>query len=106
MFIGLREKHKQELENLSLTSQPFKTFKLFIVAITEYLRRSLVYLLTHGVWLMLFTMVTFAGGVLLLSADGPHGKVCHNILNKYIFLQLKLYLLICSRSMLKSFSNM
>lgn len=75
MFVGLREKHKQELENLTLISQPFNTLKLFIVAIAQYLRRSLVYLLTHGVWPMILVSVTVAGAVLYLSTDGPHGKV-------------------------------
>ncbi|KAK9076894.1 hypothetical protein SSX86_005229 [Deinandra increscens subsp. villosa] len=69
---GLREKHKQELENLSLTSQPFKTLKLFIVAIAQYLQRSLIYLLTHGVWLMFLVIAVAAGVVLFLSVDGPH----------------------------------
>lgn len=71
---GLREKHKQEVENLTLIAQPFKTLKLFTVAVAQYLRRSLVYLLTHVVWLMLLLTLTLAGGVLFLSVDGPHGK--------------------------------
>ncbi|MFS7967542.1 hypothetical protein Hanom_Chr09g00786911 [Helianthus anomalus] len=69
----LREKHKQELENLTLTSQPFQTLKLFIVAVVQYLKRSLVYLFTHGVWLMLLAIVTVAGVVLFLSSNGPRG---------------------------------
>lgn len=77
---GLREEHRQELENLTLTSQPFKTLKLFTVAIVEYIRRSLIYLLRHGGWLMLLVTVTVAGGVLLLSMDGPHGKHVEELL--------------------------
>ncbi|KAF5789735.1 hypothetical protein HanXRQr2_Chr09g0374791 [Helianthus annuus] len=69
----LREKHKQELENLTLTSQPFQTFKLFTVAVVQYLKRSLVYLFTHGVWLMLLAIVTVAAVVLFLSSNGPRG---------------------------------
>ncbi|CAI9289661.1 unnamed protein product [Lactuca saligna] len=38
---GLREKHKQELENMTLIAQPFKTLKLFIVAVVQYISRSL-----------------------------------------------------------------
>ncbi|XP_071729763.1 vacuole membrane protein KMS1-like [Rutidosis leptorrhynchoides] len=71
---GLREKHKQELDNLTLISQPLKTLKFFIVAIAQYLKKSLVYLLTHGVWLIISVCVTVAGAFLFLSADGPHGK--------------------------------
>ncbi|KAI3701875.1 hypothetical protein L6452_27299 [Arctium lappa] len=77
---GLREEHRQELENLTLTSQPFKTLKLFTVAIVEYIRRSLIYLLRHGGWLMLLVTVTVAGGVLLLSMDGPHGRHVEELL--------------------------
>ncbi|CAH1449715.1 unnamed protein product [Lactuca virosa] len=77
---GLREKHKQELENLTLIAQPFKTLKLFIVAVLQYIRRSLVYLLTHVVWLMLFVTLTVAGGLLFLSVDGPHGKHVEELL--------------------------
>ncbi|KAD4179807.1 hypothetical protein E3N88_28398 [Mikania micrantha] len=72
MFVELHEKHKQELENLSLASQPFKTLKFFIVAVAQYLQRSLIYLVTHGVWLMLLVIVTVAGVILFLSTDGPH----------------------------------
>ncbi|KAI3704093.1 hypothetical protein L1987_74306 [Smallanthus sonchifolius] len=77
---GLHEKHKQELENLTLTSQPFQTLKLFIVAVALYLKRSLVYLLTHGLWLMLLAIVTVAGVVLFLSANGPNGKHVEELL--------------------------
>lgn len=75
VIVGLREKHKQELENMTLITQPFKTLKLFIVAVLQYITRSLVYLLTHVVWLMLFVTLTVAAGLLFLSVDGPHGKV-------------------------------
>ncbi|XP_071737017.1 vacuole membrane protein KMS1-like [Rutidosis leptorrhynchoides] len=71
---GLREKHKQELENLTLISQPLKTLKFFVVTIAQYLKKSLVYLLTHGVWFMILVFVTVVGAVLFLSADGPQGK--------------------------------
>ncbi|KAK9073885.1 hypothetical protein SSX86_006479 [Deinandra increscens subsp. villosa] len=69
MFAGLHEKHKQELESLTLTSQPVQTLKLFIVAIAQYLQRSLVYLLTHGVWLMLLVIVTVAGASVVTVND-------------------------------------
>ncbi|CAI9259922.1 unnamed protein product [Lactuca saligna] len=38
---GLCEKHKQELENMTLIAQPFKTLKLFIVVVLQYITRSL-----------------------------------------------------------------
>ncbi|KAK3027246.1 hypothetical protein RJ639_041664 [Escallonia herrerae] len=73
-FAGLREKHEQELENLTLTTQPFKTLKLFIFAVIQYLKRSILYLLTHGGWFMLLSTILLLSGVLLITIDGPHEK--------------------------------
>lgn len=75
MFAGLRIKHQQELDNLSLTSQPFKTLKLFVLAVIQYLRRSLAYLLSHGGWLLLLSAIVVIAGILLVTVDGPHEKV-------------------------------
>ncbi|KAH9682734.1 vacuole membrane protein KMS1 [Citrus sinensis] len=71
----LREKHQQELENLTLTTQPFKTIKLFILGVIQYLKRSVLYLLAKGGWLMLSCTVVAALGILLVTIDGPHEKV-------------------------------
>lgn len=74
-YAGLREKHQQELENLTLTAQPFKTLKFFILAIFLYIKRSISYLLAKGGWLMLFVTALMATGFLLITIDGPHEKV-------------------------------
>lgn len=74
-FAGIRARHQIELENLTLVAQPLKTLKLFIFAVIEYLRRSVAYLLAHGGWLMFLSTITVLAGVLLLTVDGPHGKV-------------------------------
>ncbi|KAF5736856.1 vacuole membrane protein 1-like [Tripterygium wilfordii] len=71
---GLREKHRRELENLSLMTQPFKTFKFFVLAVARYLKRSILYLLGKGGWLLLLSTVVVALGVLLITIDGPHEK--------------------------------
>ncbi|KAK9182577.1 hypothetical protein WN944_025722 [Citrus x changshan-huyou] len=70
----LREKHQQELENLTLTTQPFKTIKLFILGVIQYLKRSVLYLLAKGGWLMLSCTVVAALGIFLVTIDGPHEK--------------------------------
>lgn len=76
VFIAdLREKHQQELENLTLTAQPFKTIKFFILGVIQYLKRSILYLLAKGGWLMLSCTVVAALGILLVTIDGPHEKV-------------------------------
>ncbi|KAJ0034196.1 hypothetical protein Pint_24842 [Pistacia integerrima] len=76
LFIDLylHEQHQQELENLTLTTQPFKTFKYFILAVVQYLKRSILYLLAKGGWLMLLSTVVVAVGVLLVTIDGSHEK--------------------------------
>ncbi|GFZ22055.1 SNARE associated Golgi protein family [Actinidia rufa] len=70
----LRAKHQQELENLTLTTQPFKTLKFFILAVIKYLKRSVTYLLAHGGWPMVLYAVVVPVGILAFTIDGPHEK--------------------------------
>lgn len=72
---GLKEQHRLELENLTLTKQPLETLKCFILAILEYLKHSLVYLLTRGVWLLILCTVALASGFYIIGVDGPHQEV-------------------------------
>lgn len=83
-FSGLREKHQQDLENLTLTSQPLKTLKLFILAVRQYIRKSAAYLLSHAIWLILLGVIVAIVGALLVTVDGPHGKVIQD--TKFVFL--------------------
>ncbi|KAJ4956838.1 hypothetical protein NE237_013621 [Protea cynaroides] len=69
---SLREKHQLELKNLTLTTQPFKTLKLFSLATIQYLNRSIIYILTKGGWVMLLGTLIVAIGILLITIDGPH----------------------------------
>lgn len=71
---GLHEKHQRELENLTLATQPFKTIKFFVLAIIQYLKRVVLYLLGHGAWLTLLSSFLVLGGVLLMNTNGPHEK--------------------------------
>lgn len=77
IFAGLREKHDQDLENLTLATQPSKTMKLFVLAVLQYIKRSISYLLAKGGWLMLLSTVALAIGILLMTIDGPHEKVSY-----------------------------
>ncbi|XP_059649887.1 vacuole membrane protein KMS1-like [Cornus florida] len=79
----LQAKHQQELENLTLTAQPFKTLNLFILASIEYIKRSVLYLLAHGGLLMLLSTFVTILGILLVTIDGPHEKHVEEIL-KYV----------------------
>ncbi|GMI69952.1 hypothetical protein HRI_000664500 [Hibiscus trionum] len=70
----LRKRHRQELENLTLTTQPFKTLRLFILAIFEYFKQSVFYLFANSGWLMLLSTLIVALGILLVTVEGPHEK--------------------------------
>ncbi|GAV88216.1 SNARE_assoc domain-containing protein [Cephalotus follicularis] len=70
----LRERQQQELENLTLTTQPFRTLKFFILAVLQYLQQSILYLLAKGGWLMLLSTGIVTIGVLLVTIDGPFEK--------------------------------
>ncbi|KAI8561378.1 hypothetical protein RHMOL_Rhmol04G0334400 [Rhododendron molle] len=70
----LREKHQLELENLTLTTEPVKTVKFFVLAVLQYLKKTVLYLLAHGGWLMVLCTIGVLVGILLLTIDGPHEK--------------------------------
>lgn len=69
------KQHQQEIENLTLSAQPIKTLKFFILAIGQYVKQSLLYLFAKGGWLMLLSTVAVAAGILVIAIDGPHEKV-------------------------------
>uniref|UniRef100_A0A7N0T7R4 Vacuole membrane protein KMS1 n=1 Tax=Kalanchoe fedtschenkoi TaxID=63787 RepID=A0A7N0T7R4_KALFE len=71
---GLREKYDNELESLSLTTQPLKTLKYFVYALIEYMKKSTSYLLAKGGWHLLIITLIGAVVVFLLAMDGPHEK--------------------------------
>ncbi|KAL4373689.1 hypothetical protein AHAS_Ahas05G0106900 [Arachis hypogaea] len=82
---GLHDKHRLELENLTLTSQPFKTLKLFILAVIQYMKKTTLYLLAKGGWLMLFSVAVGTLSILLMALDGPHGKHREEVLEYFRF---------------------
>ena len=75
LFAGLRERQQQEMENLTLTTEPFKVLKLFILAVVQHVKQSVAYLLAKGGWVMLLSVVAMALGFVLMAIDGPHEKV-------------------------------
>lgn len=60
---------------MTLTTQPFKTLKLFAFAVIQYVKQVISYLLAKGGYLMLLSTVTVVVGILLVTLDGPHEKV-------------------------------
>ncbi|KAL7144701.1 hypothetical protein ABFS83_07G029900 [Erythranthe nasuta] len=78
---GLHTKHRRELENLTLSSQPFQTLKLFILAVREYLGKSVVYLLSHRNWFIPLSSIILITCTLLLTVDGPHEKHVEEVIH-------------------------
>ena len=67
--------HQEELDNLTLTTQPFRTLKFFILYVLQYVKSSMSYLSARRGWLMLLSAVASSLGFLLVTVDGPHEKV-------------------------------
>ncbi|XP_004496743.1 vacuole membrane protein KMS1-like [Cicer arietinum] len=82
---GLIKKHQSELDNLTLTTQPFKTLKFFTLAIIQYLKQTIIYLLAKGGWLMLFSFVLGALGIMLVTVGSPHEKHFEELLKYFRF---------------------
>lgn len=87
LHAGLREKHQHELETLTLTAQPFKTLKFFVLALYGYVKQSFAYLLEKGGWLLVFSTLVISCGVLSATIEGPHEKVLH-LLTSMIILDI------------------
>ncbi|KAF7806850.1 vacuole membrane protein KMS1-like [Senna tora] len=82
---GLHEKHERELEILTLTTQPFKTLKFFTLAVIEFIKKTIIYLLAKGGWLMLLSTLVAALGIVLMTIDGPHEKHIEELLKYFQF---------------------
>ncbi|KAL5222070.1 hypothetical protein ABZP36_026783 [Zizania latifolia] len=70
----MREKHKLELENLTLTKHPFRTLHFFMLAMLQYLKRLATYILSKGALFVLLIVLVLAPGLLLVVTDGLHKK--------------------------------
>ncbi|KAG5061676.1 hypothetical protein AAZX31_01G224000 [Glycine max] len=81
----LREKHHWELENLTLTSQPFKTLKFFTLAVIQYIKKTSLYLLAKGGWVMLFSVAVGTLGIVLMTLGCLHEKHLEELLEYFRF---------------------
>ncbi|RZS16086.1 hypothetical protein BHM03_00048080, partial [Ensete ventricosum] len=70
----LKEKHQRDLQKLTLTTQPFKTLRLFFFAILQYLKQTLLYVLKKGGWLMGLTILLATFSLFLVNGDGTNEK--------------------------------
>ncbi|KAK2371799.1 meiotic spindle pole body protein Kms1 [Trifolium repens] len=82
---GLHEKHKMELENLTLTTQPFKTLKYSTLAVIQYIKKTMLYILAKGGWLMLFSVAVGTLGVVLVTFGCLHEKHLEEFLEYFRF---------------------
>ncbi|KAK7251166.1 hypothetical protein RIF29_34121 [Crotalaria pallida] len=85
LFLGLREKHQLELDNLTLTTLPFKTLKFFTLVVIQYIKKTTLYLLLRGGWLMLFSVAIGTLGIVLMTFDGPLEKHLGELLEYFRF---------------------
>lgn len=60
---------------MTLTTQPFKTLKFFVLAIHDYIKQCVAYLLAKGGWFLVLTTLVMSSGVLLATIEGSHEKV-------------------------------
>ncbi|XP_022958951.1 vacuole membrane protein KMS1-like [Cucurbita moschata] len=79
----LSRKQKEELENLTLVTQPFKTLKFFILGVLQYSKRSIAYILAKGGWFLLLHLIIGVAGILILTIEGPHEKHVEEIVKYF-----------------------
>ncbi|KAG6751611.1 hypothetical protein POTOM_043808 [Populus tomentosa] len=74
----IREKQRQELENLTLATQPIKTLTYFVLAIVQCLQR----LFAKSGWLLLL-ISAFIGsiGILVITTGCPYQAHVHEVVN-------------------------
>lgn len=73
ILLGLHEKHKREIELLTLTTQPIKTLELFLMALIQYLELPLLWVSRKCGVLMLLSVL--AGAIVVTTDNRAHGKV-------------------------------
>lgn len=65
-FADVRRKQQLDVENLSLTTDPYQTLKLFFSALIFYLRKSLSYVLRNCGWILGMTIIAYASWTFLI----------------------------------------
>ncbi|OMO62562.1 vacuole membrane protein 1 [Corchorus capsularis] len=69
---GIREKHRQELENLTLTTQPLRTLKLFVFAVIQWIHQTIRH---HAGWFMFSSTLAGSIGILVMNIAGSHEMI-------------------------------
>lgn len=84
-ILDIWERHRLDVENLTLTTQPFRTLLLFTFATVQYLKQSLLYVLGKGGWFMVLSILLVGFGFVLLTVDGAHEKHVQEFLQYFRF---------------------
>ncbi|KAK6233111.1 hypothetical protein SCA6_003184 [Theobroma cacao] len=78
---GLREKHREELENLTLTTQPLRTLKLFVFAVIQWIHQTI----RHRAGWFIFSS-TLAGSIgILVMTIGRHHEMIQELIHYVVF---------------------
>ncbi|WOH14359.1 hypothetical protein DCAR_0933878 [Daucus carota subsp. sativus] len=80
---GLHERHKREIELLTLTTQPIKTLKLFLMALIQYLERPLLWIIRKCRVLMLLGVLV--GAIVVATDNRTRGKHVTELVNYLSF---------------------
>ncbi|CAA7404140.1 unnamed protein product [Spirodela intermedia] len=81
----MKGRHRLEIENLTLASQPFRTLRLFALGTVQYLKQSLVFLVRKGRSFMVMTILLVPILIALLVVEGPHEKHVQEFLHYFRF---------------------
>ncbi|XVF06084.1 hypothetical protein REPUB_Repub06bG0017900 [Reevesia pubescens] len=71
-LFGLREKHREELENLTLTTQPLRTLKLFVFAVIQWIHQTIRH---RAGWFMFSSILAGSIGILVMTICQPHEMI-------------------------------
>lgn len=79
----LREKHRIDLERLTLTSQPLRTLALFALAIGQSIKSTCLCVLKDSARLKFLVLLVASACTPLLLTNGPHEKVSSSLRKKH-----------------------
>ncbi|XVF41923.1 hypothetical protein PTKIN_Ptkin01aG0319700 [Pterospermum kingtungense] len=67
-----RQKHQEELDNLTLTTQPLRTLKLFAFAVIQWIHQTIQH---PASWFILLSICAGSIGILVMTIGGPHEMI-------------------------------
>lgn len=80
-ILGLRDKHQKELDSLTVTIQPLRTSKFFILAILQWLQQQTGYISTKRSLCLLISVLTVVIGIIIRAFCKPHEQRFQELYN-------------------------